>query len=323
MTRVVPKATKSGYSFVGWYTNSGFSTKVIDSDSNIQSNVSGWTNTSGDWAFKTENDRTLYAHFVTAQTGTNLVCPSQIKNYPETGAASPADGQQHEISLSNDYTGTIEYRSKESSTGSWSSWSTNKPKRDIQGTTYVEVRVKDSSGTTKSCGSATISLTSPTVQPSNPSAPTISGGTTVLYNSEDRTLHCNATNYSDGTVNYYSFGYSNSESGTPGNWTEASTEKMYKVAGNAYYGTRYYSCRVYTKKGVFTSNTVVSSNKTEVTNKRAKITFDANGGTLSGNSVYYVEGNTAGLFTSETGGSPNPKLPTASKNGATFTDFKN
>ena len=94
----------------------------------------------------------------------------------------------------------------------------------------------------------------------------------------------------------------------------ASTTSTYTVNKNAYYGTRYYHCRVYAKQGTNQTSTVTSAaaNAAEMTLKRVKITIDGNnnnlrcrtnGGTYTfvDDATYYVEYNNAKLYTATTG----------------------
>ncbi len=66
-TAVLPTVSKTGYTPDGWYTSASAGSKVIDSVGVIQSNVSGWTNSSGQFilsnASNTEGTHKLFAHF--------------------------------------------------------------------------------------------------------------------------------------------------------------------------------------------------------------------------------------------------------------------
>ena len=120
--------------------------------------------------------------------------------------------------------------------------------------------------------------------------PTISGGTEKIYGSSVTTLTCTASgNYGTGISTYYSFGYADSNGGTPGNWTTPSTESTLSIPATEYVGQRWYSCRVYITDGTFTSPVATSfaSADTELTIDHAMLTFDAttNGGS-GGGSVY-------------------------------------
>ena len=55
-------ATKGGYSFTGWYTAATDGTLVIDSNGDIQSSVSNWTDSSGNWTLTA--NATLHAQFI-------------------------------------------------------------------------------------------------------------------------------------------------------------------------------------------------------------------------------------------------------------------
>ncbi len=142
----------------------------------------------------------------------------------------------------------------------------------------------------------------------NPGTPTISGGDTKIYNSGTITLTCTEnTSYDSVTTKYYSFGYSSTDGGTPGNWTSATSSKTYVVAKDAFFGSRYYSCRVYAASSTHTSSTSTSSTNSDtlVRYKNATISFDANGGTavinpsVSGTTPLYTRSGQSSLFTGD------------------------
>ena len=66
-TSSMPTASKNAWVFDGWYTAATGGTKVVASDGTIQSNVSGWTNSSGKWivtnAENVSGSNKLYAHY--------------------------------------------------------------------------------------------------------------------------------------------------------------------------------------------------------------------------------------------------------------------
>ena len=220
----IPTATKTGYTFAGWYTAASGGSKVINADKSVVASVSNWTNASKQ--FLRTADSTLYAQF------------------------------------------TI----------------------------------------------------------NNPATPTITGGTTKIYNASNTTLTCATTStYASGTSLYYSFGYATSDGGTPSNWTEASTTATLTIAKDAYVGQRWYSCRVYASDGTLTSSTVASTTTAdqEVTINNAKMTFNANDGILPGsttiNNLYSKYGET-NLYTGIRSTSV-ATIPVASKTGYTFTGW--
>ena len=80
----------------------------------------------------------------------------------------------------------------------------------------------------------------------SPATPTITGGEAKVWGASDTTLTCNtSTTYSGNIDLYYSFGYSNTDGGTPSSWTSASTTKTLTINKYLFVGARYYSCRVY------------------------------------------------------------------------------
>ncbi|MBR2641301.1 InlB B-repeat-containing protein [Candidatus Saccharibacteria bacterium] len=71
--RAIPTATKTGYTFNGWYTAATGGSQVVDASGNRKASVSSWTNASSQWVRTTTNDNatnnTLYAQY-TAKTYT-------------------------------------------------------------------------------------------------------------------------------------------------------------------------------------------------------------------------------------------------------------
>ena len=171
-------------------------------------------------------------------------------------------------------------------------------------------------------GSITSDITlSPIYSINNPESATISGGTTKLRNRSETELTCsNETNYASGTTKYYSFGSSDTENGTPTNWSEESTSSTFSVNRDAFAGTYYYKCRVRAKYNGGESQWVASSNSTAMTLVNARIDFDANGGTVSGTNPQYVKYNSSDMYSSRTGSSVVNK-PTASKSGWSFAGW--
>ncbi|MBQ6477512.1 MAG: InlB B-repeat-containing protein, partial [Bacilli bacterium] len=160
-----------------------------------------------------------------------------------------------------------------------------------------------------------------------PGTTTISGGATKIYGASATTLTCsNSTSYASGVSKYYSFGYATSDGGTPGSWTTASTTNTLSISATEYVGSRWYSCRVYATDGTLTSSTSTSATTadTQMTLNNATITFNANGGTLSGTSPLYARTGSAKLWDSIDGvGQAHwADAPTASHGtGSTFTGW--
>ena len=75
-----PVATKNGYTFDGWYTDATDGSKVVDSNGEVQANVSNWTNANKYWLLKNATDNStvnkLYAHFVDITPPTGSITTS-------------------------------------------------------------------------------------------------------------------------------------------------------------------------------------------------------------------------------------------------------
>ncbi len=164
------------------------------------------------------------------------------------------------------------------------------------------------------------------VVPSNPNVPTITGGTTKVYNVGATTLTCTTESaYGAGTEVYYEFGYATSDADFTARsitWVgTVSTSNKYNAARAFGRGTRYYGCRVYATTGVDTTEAVYSGT-TAMTLVNSRINFDAttNGGTLSGTTPLYVSYKATGIYTTRTGTTAGT-IPTATKSGATFNGW--
>lgn len=165
------------------------------------------------------------------------------------------------------------------------------------------------------------------VVPANPNAPTITGGTTKVYNVSATTLTCNtATTYGPGTEVFYEFGYATSAANfTAGTITwvgTVSTTNTYSVSKSYGRSARYYTCRVYATTGVDTTEAIKTSTTTNMSLVNAAINFDAttNGGTISGTTPLYVSYKATGIYTGRTNTTA-ATIPTATKSGATFNGW--
>lgn len=166
---------------------------------------------------------------------------------------------------------------------------------------------------------------------SAPSNVTILRGARKIYNSSDTTLTCSTTSeYDDNTKLYYSFGYSTSEGETPGitSWTTPGLSNKLVINKSLYFGTRYYSCKIYAhdsetlENSLTTTSPITSSAFVKYIN--AKITFDANGGTISGPSTRFTRYDKKVLFSKETiVDTATDSLPSASKTGHKFIGWYN
>ena len=77
----VPTATKTGYTFKGWYTAASGGSKVINADGTTVASVSGWTNASKQF-LRTTNS-TLYAQFI-QNPATPTITGGETKIYNST-----------------------------------------------------------------------------------------------------------------------------------------------------------------------------------------------------------------------------------------------
>ena len=160
----------------------------------------------------------------------------------------------------------------------------------------------------------------------NPEVPTISGGTTRIYNYSSRNLTCEtASSYVEGTNIYYEFGYATSTTNFTNGTIEwlgsPSTTATYNVASNVYRGSRYYTCRVYAKNGEDTSEIVQGTTTTTMSYVNARLYFDAatNGGTSTA-ANRYVSYQQTNIYTGRTNTTAGT-IPTANKTGYTFTGW--
>ena len=150
--------------------------------------------------------------------------------------------------------------------------------------------------------------------------PTISGGTSKIYGVGSTTLTCSEnTSYPTGTNKYYSFGYTTSANGNPGDWTNANQNNTLVIRPDEYVGTRYYSCRVYVSNGTEESNTITSASPTTNSINNAKITFKP-GTCGTENQIRYVNISMTGVYTG-IGNTTVGTMPTTTKEGYVFTGW--
>lgn len=159
----------------------------------------------------------------------------------------------------------------------------------------------------------------------------VSGGETKIYNSSDTTLTCSTTTkYDDNTKLYYSFGYSTSDGVAPSttSWTTPGLSNKLEINKSLYFGSRYYSCKIYAHDSETLENSLTTTSPTSsnalVKFINAKITFDANGGTISGPSNRYTRHGKTVLFSGENIiETAADALPSAKKTGYVFTGWYN
>ena len=154
-----------------------------------------------------------------------------------------------------------------------------------------------------------------------PNAPTISGGTTKIFNYQATTLTCATTStYPTGTSIYYEFGYSETSGGTVTWLGSPSTTATLSVAKDAYRGSRYYTCRVYANDGNSSSSAVAATATTTMSLVNARLYFNANNGTVSGTNPVYVSYGSTALYTTRTG-TTTASIPNVSRSGYTFSGW--
>ena len=162
-----------------------------------------------------------------------------------------------------------------------------------------------------------------------PTAVTISGGTTQIYNYQAVPLTTSVTTptYDSGISVNYQFeytSYSNSTCGTSyTNVGTASTTSTYSVPKNAYRNYRCYNVKVSASgEGGLTSGSIEAETATVVRFIRKGITFDPNGGTLVPETpnVLYPTYDTNTVYTSNNNNTTGT-IPTASKPGCAFNGW--
>ncbi len=122
-TGTVPSATKQGYTFKGWYTQSSGGTQIYNASGNLSTaTVSGYIS-GGKWNVANLNDITLYAqyeasgniaytvkHYTQNLTGNAYTLESTVTGYGTTGATLTLSNLTHSItgftSPSNGFAGT-------------------------------------------------------------------------------------------------------------------------------------------------------------------------------------------------------------------------
>ena len=177
-------------------------------------------------------------------------------------------------------------------------------------------------------GDATITvkatgLTTPTATISAPST-----NTTKTYNQSATTVTATSqsSSYDSNTVTvYYKFGYSSTSSGTY-TYGDAQTSNSISVAADSHYGYRYYKVQVYAVgEGGITSSTKTSAASKYIYLLNRQLTFNANGGTLSGTSPLFTSYNGTKLYTSATAATEvsASNLPTATKNSSVLLGWYN
>ena len=175
------------------------------------------------------------------------------------------------------------------------------------------------SGTSFTVGAGTATITAKATAISAPVVTLTPTSTTKVYNYQATTLTAsNTTSYDSGITVYYKFGNATSSDGTY-TYGDAGTTNTTSVAATSHRGTKYYKVQVYATDGTLTSSTTTSS-AASVTLNNKTITFNVNGGTLSGTSPLYVSYNNASVYTGATNTTAGT-VPTATKTGYTFNGW--
>ena len=97
----IPLATKTGYTFTGWYTAASGGTKIIASDRTVQASVSGWTSATKNW-LRTNgtNDDTkniLYAQY----TANGYTIGYSMNNGPDPSTKPTSGTYNADVVISN------------------------------------------------------------------------------------------------------------------------------------------------------------------------------------------------------------------------------
>ncbi len=292
--------SRTGYSFSKWAAGSTSGTQYAAGASYTFPNTA-WasTGTANMYAIWTKNSYTIT---VKAGNGVSTVAASGWTN---TGTATMTKSFEYGATIDlgtvvtptrkSGYTG-VEY-SKTSGSGT------------LSGTTF-----------TVGAGAATITVKAAGI--TTPSVTLTPASTTKVYNQSATTLTAtNSVTYDSGITVYYAFGDATSSTGTY-TYGTAATADTSTVAKDAYRGTKFYKVQAYATDATdstLTSSTATSS-AASVTLNNKKITFNANGGTLSGTSPLYVSYSNASVYTGATNTTAGT-VPTASKTGYTFNGW--
>ena len=171
-----------------------------------------------------------------------------------------------------------------------------------------------------SSSSPEIIITAHATSLANPTSVAISGGTTKIYGASSTTLTANQnTAYDSGVTLYYQFGSGTNNQVPSMTFDATSTTKTKIISSTEFFGTKYYTVKIFATDGVLSTNTVTLLTPVSVTYHNAKVIFNAttNGGTLSDSSAKYGRYNSTTLYTTQTGSTPTT-VPTATKTDYVF-----
>ena len=323
----IPIASKTGYTFNGWYTDASGGTKVINADGTLVASVSNWTNENGNWILINDSDAVntnrLYAQYtintytitINAGNGMSMVAASGWTN-TGTNQMTKALSFGDSIDLSTLVTAT----NKTGYTGT--AWEKTSGEGTLSGTTF-----------TVGAGISTLTVNATAIN-----APTcqLQANTTArVYNYATIVLTANDVSSaydSDATIQY-SFGYASNTSNALGNYSAWQAGNTFTVAKNAYRGTRYYGVKVQvTGDGGLTNScesgtggtttSKMDANRVRALIRHAYINFNVatNGGTLNGAALLYARYGSSPLYTTNTGDTTTT-APTATKTGYTFNGW--
>ena len=295
-TGTIPTASKTGYTFAGWYTASSGGTKVLNANGTFTSSaVSGYTTASA-WA--TVEDKILYARCDTAKTYTLTIDPNggtyssstststKTMTYGSTNNNDIGTPTRDGYTFAGWYTaqngGTQVYDASGHNTNASSYWtaaySTGTWKYDGALTVYAKW--------TKAVSSLTITANQTDfVYNGSAQGPTITvkdGNTTLTSGTDYSIIGASSTNV--GSYNA-------------------------TITGSSVYNT--------TTKAYYTGSTTKAYNINNAT-----LTFDAttNGGSISGTTPLYARKGQTGVFT-QIRNSTAGTMPTATKTGWTFNGW--
>ena len=286
----LPTATRTGYTFTGWYSDSATTQKIGDAGA----------------SYCPPTSKTLYAgwkinpYTITVKAG-NGISKVALSGWTNTGTAT--------MSKSINYASTLDL-----------STITPTYKTGYSGVKYT---LTSGAGTisgntfTVGAGAATITLTATTLAAPAPSiSPT---NTTKIYGASSTTLTASQTTSYDSAVKiYYAFGNSTSSSGSY-TYGSAATTTTSSVSATSHYGHKYYKVKAYATDGTLTSSTITWSSAATVTLTGTPITLDVNNcGTVSGTNPFYAKYNTANTYTGTINSTAATKPTFTVKTGYTF-----
>ena len=316
ITALTTLPVMTGYTFQGFYTGkAGSGTQVVNSSGTFLDAAKTAVSATGGTA-------TWYAHWTATPYTLTIMSGNGIK-----GIEPPSVSSGFEYPQNSDATWvyrTVNYNGQYDISAIVPAF-----KRGYSGYTYTITSGPGSlNGTTFTAGAGDTTITINATTLAAPTAVTISGGATKVYNYQTTGLTTSVTlpaEYENDITVYYQFkaaNYANSTCGSYSNVGTASTTSTYTVAKAEFRGYKCYSVNAYAVgDGGLTSSSVSPSSATTVGLINRTITFNAGSGTISGTSPLYVSYNNAALYTTATG-TTTGTAPTASISGYSYNRFK-